>query len=203
MSCKRKVLTKMTYPTVRTEPVEVRNIYSRLCFDYTQHERQSCHFRNSWCLMQPGIADSSPNSLFTPQSWGNCSGEAFPRLLAHIYTTAKIQSLIWATTGGRPYGPKLGRKCIAPYVIPIIVLHGDETNTNIADPLKNVILNPPLADEESLPTGVTLQINKENKTSSPLREHETLRYTQGDRNKSFFYFMMLQCKHSEKSFPED
>jgi hypothetical protein len=185
MSYKRKVPLKMAYPTVRTEPVEVRTIYGRSCFDYTQHERQSCHFRNSWCLMQPGMADSYPNSLFTPQSWGNCSGESCTSLRSHICAPTKRQSPICATTGVRPYGPKLGRRCIIHYGIPTTILDGTYVNGR-ENCFENIILNPPLADSESLPTGVTLQTNKENKTSNPLREHETLRYTQGDRNKSFF-----------------
>jgi hypothetical protein len=46
---------------------------------------------------------------------------------------------------------------------------------DIVDSPENVILNPPRADEESLPTGVSLHILQGDHASVPLREHETLR----------------------------
>jgi hypothetical protein len=66
----------------------------------------------------PGLISLSPRERVRVR--GNCSGESCPRLMEHGYTPAKRQLLLWATTEGRPYHPKLGHKCIAPFGIPLL-----------------------------------------------------------------------------------
>jgi hypothetical protein len=51
--------------SVRTEPVEVRTLLNRSCFDCAQHERLSRHFHTSWCWRQASMGDSFEN--------GHCS----------------------------------------------------------------------------------------------------------------------------------
>ena len=78
-----------------------------------------------------------------PHSWGDIKGR-------------------WGDT---PQSPR--QRGIAPYGILIFILHGVGGNPSMADSLENVILNPPQADEESLPTGV-IKASPENGYFNPL-----------------------------------